>query len=170
MTTWPGFIPNTDIDQDSPITQPLMTALRDGPLAIAEADTSVPLDLLPSVKLGTITTTSGTAQSLTSLDLTPFRFLKLVWEAVSHSDAITSRHFTFMGQQATGDVTGGSFVVGITLVEVETGIGFSAVNQSGGATSAYIHDTSITSATTTVTVGVSSQNFDSGSIDVYGVK
>jgi hypothetical protein len=35
-------IPNGDIDQDSPITQPLMTALRDNPIAIAEGETGAP--------------------------------------------------------------------------------------------------------------------------------
>lgn len=35
-------IPNGDIDQDSPITQPLMTALRDNPIAIAEGDDTAP--------------------------------------------------------------------------------------------------------------------------------
>jgi hypothetical protein len=35
-------IPNGDIDQDSPITQPLMTALRDNPIAITEAAPGAP--------------------------------------------------------------------------------------------------------------------------------
>jgi hypothetical protein len=35
-------IPNSDIDQDSPITQTLMTALRDNPIAIANGDTGAP--------------------------------------------------------------------------------------------------------------------------------
>lgn len=41
MTSYTA-IPNGDIDQDSPITQPLMTALRDNPLAIAEGDATAP--------------------------------------------------------------------------------------------------------------------------------
>lgn len=45
MTTY-TTVPNTDIDQDSPITQPLMTALRDNPLAIQEGDASAPNLLL----------------------------------------------------------------------------------------------------------------------------
>lgn len=35
-------IPDTEIDQDSPVTQPLMTALRDNPLAIAEGTAGAP--------------------------------------------------------------------------------------------------------------------------------
>lgn len=42
MTTYVP-IPNGDIDQDSPGTQPLFTALRDNPTAIAEGDTLAPV-------------------------------------------------------------------------------------------------------------------------------
>ena len=38
MTTWTD-IANSEVDQDSPITQTLMTALRDNPVAIAEQST-----------------------------------------------------------------------------------------------------------------------------------
>jgi len=41
MTTY-TTIPDGDIDQDSPVTQPLMTALRDNVLAIQEGDASAP--------------------------------------------------------------------------------------------------------------------------------
>jgi hypothetical protein len=41
MTTY-TTIPDTDIDQDSPVTQPLMTALRDNPIAIGEGDPTSP--------------------------------------------------------------------------------------------------------------------------------
>lgn len=41
MTTY-TTIPDTDIDQDSPVTQPLMTALRDNPIAIAEGSAGAP--------------------------------------------------------------------------------------------------------------------------------
>lgn len=41
MTTY-TTIPDGDIDQDSPVTQPLMTALRDNPIAIAEGASGAP--------------------------------------------------------------------------------------------------------------------------------
>ena len=41
MTTY-TTVPNSDIDQDSPVTQPLLTALRDNPLAIAEGTSGAP--------------------------------------------------------------------------------------------------------------------------------
>jgi len=54
-------IPNEDIDQGSPVTQPLVTALRDNPLAIAEGATGAPRQqgiglggiMLPEITLNT---------------------------------------------------------------------------------------------------------------------
>ena len=42
MTTWTE-IPTTQLDQDSPVTQPLMGALRDNVRASAEASTGAPV-------------------------------------------------------------------------------------------------------------------------------
>ena len=42
MTTYTN-IPDAEIDQDSPVTQPLMTALRDNPLAITEGAAGAPV-------------------------------------------------------------------------------------------------------------------------------
>lgn len=41
MTTY-SAITNGQVDQDSPITQPLMTALRDNPIAITEGSSGAP--------------------------------------------------------------------------------------------------------------------------------
>lgn len=41
MTTY-TTITNAEIDQDSPVTQPLLTSLRDNPIAIAEGSTGAP--------------------------------------------------------------------------------------------------------------------------------
>ena len=50
MTTYVA-IPNGDIDQDSPVTQPLMTALRDNPLAMFEGDATAPRLALPALEV-----------------------------------------------------------------------------------------------------------------------
>ena len=42
MTSYTA-IANGDIDQDSPVTQPLVTALRDNPIAIAEGSSGAPV-------------------------------------------------------------------------------------------------------------------------------
>ncbi len=49
MTTYTEII-NDQIDTDSPVTQPLMTALRDNPLAISEGDDTAPRILLKALE------------------------------------------------------------------------------------------------------------------------
>jgi hypothetical protein len=51
MTTYTS-IPNTDIDQDSPVTQPLMTALRDNPIAITEGASGAPRIVAAAIEGG----------------------------------------------------------------------------------------------------------------------
>lgn len=45
MTTYTN-VPNSDVDQDSPITQPLLTALRDNPTATVEGASGAPYAFL----------------------------------------------------------------------------------------------------------------------------
>lgn len=64
-------IANGEIDQDSPVTQALMTALRDNPIAITEGDASAPK--VESIAVETrrfvfVMPTSGTSFVLSSLD------------------------------------------------------------------------------------------------------
>jgi len=61
-------ISNGQIDQDSPITQPLMAALRDNPIAMAEGDSSAPKFALQAQVDGTYATTSGGTAVFTNLD------------------------------------------------------------------------------------------------------
>lgn len=53
MTTYTS-IPNSDIDQDSPVTQPLMTALRDNPIAITEGATGAPRIVAAGIEGGDV--------------------------------------------------------------------------------------------------------------------
>ena len=55
MTTYTA-IPNADIDQDSPVTQPLMTALRDNPIAITEGATGAPRIVAAAIEGGASST------------------------------------------------------------------------------------------------------------------
>lgn len=79
MTTYTA-IPNTDIDRDSPITEPLMTLLRDNPIAISEGATGAPRILSPALDLtqtgivsatdNGVTLTTGTSATVRSLATT----------------------------------------------------------------------------------------------------
>ena len=70
MTTYTA-IPNGDIDQDSPLTQPLLTLVRDNPIAISEGATGAPRNQgisLDNVFAGYLTSTGTTPAALTGLD------------------------------------------------------------------------------------------------------
>lgn len=164
MTTY-TTIADADIDQDSPVTQPLMTALRDNPIAIAEADSSVAASLLPSVKLGTLTTTSGTSHSLTGLDLSPYKFVMAVFNAVSSQVSFTNT-INFQGVAVAQTTSSSDTRTGMVIVDVERGQGFYVIAAAAGI------DTSITSATTTITVSITGTGaaFDAGTVEIYGVK
>lgn len=145
-----------------------VTALRDNPIAIGEADASVPLNLLPTVLLGTITTTSGTSQSLSSLTLTPFKFLKVVFVGMSATGAVS---FALNGGAVAVSGAASDAFSGIVQIDLVDGT-YSANLSSGGASTTYAGDTTLSNASTTVTVSITAGvgNFDAGLVRVYGVK
>jgi hypothetical protein len=171
-------IPNGDIDQDSPITQPLMTALRDNPIAIAEKDTSVPAALrLGYWLLGTINTTSGTSQTLSGLVLTDYTALVLEFRDVSSSSTLSNfslRLNSTGGPQISpnwsGTVTDGWF--GIVTIMLGDGVFSSTIAVAAAFSSGAVWagDCNITNASTSITVALSNNNFSGGSILVYGVR
>lgn len=170
MTTWPGYIATTDIDQDSPVTQPLMVTYRDQIESIAQADSSVPAELLPTVLLATLTTTSGASQTASSLDLTPFKFLKVVWSNVSHNSA-SNQTFSLAGIIVTASISGATPQFGMQTLDLVNGDGMSVM---GAANTAGAHtiglNTTITNATTSITIATSGGSFDLGEVNIYGVK
>lgn len=137
--------------------------------------------------LGTITTTSGTSQSLTGLTLTSYKQLVLVFSNVSLADqrgsllvgTSTSDDIAFTTSLASAtnawygiatiDLTTGSFVSNINYnstsdFSVVTGASTlaAAANYAGG-------DCPILTSSTSVSVA-STYAFDAGSVAVYGVK
>lgn len=126
--------------------------------------------------LGTISTASGSNPTLSGLTLTSYKNLLLVLQGVSGSSdatfllgtstaddvaisgtvglASTIRGFLWL------DLTNGTFA--ITSVNVGTSASASAVS--------FVGDTTITTASTVVSLAVSTGAFDAGSVLVYGVK
>lgn len=147
-----------------------LQALRDNPIAIAEQDPSVPLNLrIGHWLLGTVITASGLSQSLTSLNLTPYRFLKCVVNGVSMNAG--SSLLLIDGQSASAQTaTAAGLLYGVIDLDLATGVFGSSVNASDSITSVSRGgDTSYSTATTTITFS-SLNAFDAGSIRVYGVK
>jgi hypothetical protein len=118
--------------------------------------------------LGTITTTSGSTQSLSSLNLTSYKYLKLSLNAVSLSGAGAIQ---MNGVQISAALAAGSNAAyGNVDIDLTNGIGSAVTSaQSGGGGTAVGFASGLTTASTTVTVTASAGTFDAGSVRVYGV-
>jgi hypothetical protein len=150
----------------------LMTPLR----------TSQAISALSTVVLGGITTTTGTTQSLTGLNLTGYKFLRLTLQGVSGNNNTPTLSFYVDGTTTTGQVAA-SLVSstnrwwGSALIDLSTGayeatsapVGTGAGVYSATATS-FAGFTGVTTATTSVGFIISSGSFDQGSVTVYGIR
>lgn len=122
--------------------------------------------------LGTLTTTSGTTQTLSGLTLTPYKSLLVVMDGVSlNADAAIK----LGGVAITGVTTAADGCYGHASVDLASGV-VSAVIMNGGPTdrangkaaSPMAGRTSYSTATTSISFA--GGTFDGGSIRVYGVK
>ncbi len=177
MATYNAII-DTQLDPDSPLTSNLAFQFRDNPLAIAQADSSVPDSLLPTVLLGTVSLASGTSVVLSGLSLAPYKFLKLSYSQVI--TVSTSSYFFVTG--TTGGVvadgvrlspvsSGTMFVfTGTAEIDLSTGIG-SSVCSGGPTQDGYVNanTSNITNATTDLYFKAFT-GFSGGSMNVYGCK
>jgi hypothetical protein len=152
-------------------TDKLMTPQR-----VAQAiDAQVPTPPDSMTLLGTLTTTSGSTQTLSGLDLTTYKDVLFYVRGVSCTEVrafrIDSRNITDALDNA------GEVFRGFGRFSLIDGTGFASiasVNTSGNvsdAASPYGFKVSYTNASTSLVFSWSSTgNFDAGSIIVYGVK
>lgn len=134
--------------------------------------------------LGTITTTSGNTNSLSSLTLTGYRKLYLVFNGVvitvtsgnntmsvggSQVALSTSSSSTFNGHMDI-DLTVGTYISFLTVSA--TGTSNPSTSTAGSAFSLYAGRTTLTTASTSISAvnGGTGAAFNGGSIAVYGVK
>lgn len=122
--------------------------------------------------LGSITTTSGASQSLSSLDLTPYRFLRLTFVGVSTNSAswlmqVDGLSIISPAQNAAATLRG-IMDIDLTNGVFSSQIGSAGTNASTNG-SGFVGDTAITTASTSVTVSTSAGAFDAGSVRVYGI-
>ena len=153
-----------------PILGSTGSALRDNALAIAEADSSVALGLLPSVLLGTLTTTSGTTQTLSGLNLTPYRFLRMTVNGVSFTGTVALRLNAISITAVLG--TAGFSFYGTVFLDLSSGIATAIIAESNaGASTAGAVRAPVTSySNATTSISFDGGTFDAGSIRVYGEK
>ena len=139
--------------------------------------------------LGTMTTTSGTSQTITSLDFTDLNLLIFVVAQVSHSDG-TSRKLSIGvaggANLAIGDaVAAGNCSIGLYTLDLRSNTGYfpqspgnapitSGSDFVGGGTgqARYLIGTNLrASSSTSVTVAFEGGvTFDNGKVEVYGLK
>lgn len=167
-------INNSEVDPDSPITADLMTKFRDNPIAVFTDDASVPTNLKIGMRLlGTLTTTSGTTQTLSSLVLTDYKQIYVSVIGLSVATGSTSSisiNGLLFGQSinfspnyyaiVTLDLTGSTYGSYIT--------NFASGNyptiQSGG------NNHTLTNSSTSISLVSSNAAFDAGTVRIYGVR
>lgn len=117
--------------------------------------------------LGTITTTSGTSQSLTGLTLTGYKQIQCQLNGASISSSgsiqINAKAIT------TNSI---SNIYGMVLIDLTTGYFSANTGDLGGTgtSSTFVNSSGLTTASTSITFTASAGTFDNGSILVYGVK
>lgn len=136
-------------------------------LSIAGVAASFNLDLL-----GTLTTTSGTTQTLSGLTLTSYMALLIVIDGVSHDNG-SARNLRLSGNRindasATGTATFDGFaVIALTSGRCLSTVGNSTATDTGSENTASGITTSSTSMSFTWD---GTGNFDAGKIHVWGIK
>jgi hypothetical protein len=122
--------------------------------------------------LGTISTTSGATATLSGLNLTSYKFVVASFDGVSCSSNFSLRLGTSAGVQLTATMTNVSQGInGIAYFDISLGKYFSdTVLSSSGAADTYAGSQStITTASTSISFAFQSGNFDAGQIRLYGV-
>jgi hypothetical protein len=121
--------------------------------------------------LGTLATTSGTSVTLSGLDLTGYKQLSIVCNAVSGSNGTTDyvringKNIFLIGFNNDSFVGHGG-----ATIDLSSGV-FWSVSKYTDATygNAFGNASGLTTASTSITFTVSAGTFDAGSIIVYGV-
>jgi hypothetical protein len=130
--------------------------------------------------LGSITTGSGTTQTLSGLTLTSYKFLRAVFNGVAGNTVTSSAELRFAGC-STGigfADTGTNAVRGVVDIDLATGVGASGLASvtATAPASAAATNRALRSSTTTASSSVSvtlvggiSPAFSGGSVRVYGI-
>ena len=137
--------------------------------------------------LGTLTTTSGSSQTISSLTLTSYRAAYFELASVTRTGGSASENIRFdstTGTQFSANFTAGTLMSGFAWVSLVNGSFFSHVSTSTSSTTAsalfagtapsgmtaYYGRNALTTSSTSITVAISGGTFNGGSIRIYGVK
>ena len=120
--------------------------------------------------LGTLTTTSGSSQSLTGLSLTSYK--QLVFDINGVSGSTSGMSLSIGSGVISSSLAAADVINGMVFLSLWSGVAFPILTRASlpSVSSGLISQTGYSTATTTVAVSISPGNFDLGSIRVYGVK
>jgi hypothetical protein len=166
MTTWYNHAA-TAFDPETGLFSEDMKALVTNPIAIGEADSTVPLNLLPTVFLGSANTPSGTSVTLSGLSLAPYKTLKVFLNGVSAFRSGSGFNFLIGGVAYATVLGSNASYSGMIEIDLFNGVfGTALADGAQGGISA-----SLTNAATSLTISVDSPaTFNGGSFRVYGCK
>ena len=124
--------------------------------------------------LGTITTTSGSSQSLTSLDLTGYKFIVAVFNGVSATSTWALEYPDTACQLGAG-FAAASLIYGVAKFDLANGVGHSHISAMGAAPTFAVANninfrTTVDNSSTSITIYTSAGTFDAGEVLIYGVK
>lgn len=122
--------------------------------------------------LGTLTTTSGTTQTLSSLDLTPYKYIYGVVSGVSFTTAVAMT--TNGNQMSFALAAAGDALYGLFTIDLTSAIGSSNIqsfaggtfNSSSGIAGVRVFNTGLSTASTSISFA--GGTFDNGTIKLYG--
>ena len=130
--------------------------------------------LATSTLLGTLSTTSGSSVSLNSLDLSSYKFLKIICNNVAGQSYHSLRIQSIIASMITDQ---GSSIWGIYTICLSNGVYSSSLSTSISTTGtssavgeAWAGNLGIINSTTSITFSMNSGNFTAGTILVYGIK
>jgi hypothetical protein len=117
--------------------------------------------------LGTLTTTSGTTQTLSGLTLTSYKQIYAVFKNVrsNTASAATLQLNSIGGDDISTNQNSGYYFNGFCTIDLASGVVVSLVN-----TTKMFVQTTITTASTSITFAFSNGSFYLGTITVYGVQ
>lgn len=120
--------------------------------------------------LGTLTTTSGTSQTLSGLDLTGFVALLILVHGVSHGSG-SNQSLSIDGMQVSQARSAADAFQGRATVLLDSGWTEAVIGHAANSNaSVYLQPTSLRRTSGSVTVSLSGGSFDAGVIRIHGVK
>jgi len=156
----------TQVEDDTDTTFGLVSGERLAEAVAANAPEAGGLTLL-----GTLTTTSGTARTLSGLDLTGYKFLKFTVDGVGNSSG-TDEALELEGVTISDGCRSTQVIRGIGEVDISAGVLTSVIHEAALPSSdSYSGSISISNASTSLSFTWSSSgSFDEGEIKIYGMK